>query len=41
VFEVTVNAELVFSKAQLGRHANAGEVKSAVAAKVETLAPQG
>ena len=35
VFEVTVNGELIFSKAKLGRHANAGEVRSAIAEKVD------
>jgi selenoprotein W-related protein len=29
-FEVTVDGELVFSKAELGRHARAGEVASLV-----------
>jgi selenoprotein W-related protein len=32
VFEVTVDGELVFSKAQLGRHAEPGEVVRLMAA---------
>jgi selenoprotein W-related protein len=35
VFEVTVNGDLVFSKKQLGRHAEPGEVRSAVVEKLE------
>ncbi len=33
VFEVTVNGELVYSKAATGRHANPGEVYKLVKAK--------
>jgi selenoprotein W-related protein len=36
VFEVTVNDELIYSKKSLGRHANAGEVRNAVAARLQT-----
>lgn len=33
-FEVTLDGELLFSKASLGRHANAGEVASLVREKL-------
>jgi len=33
VFEVTCNGELVYSKRQLGRHAQAGEVLSLLRAQ--------
>ena len=35
-FEVTVNGELVFSKKRLGRHAEDGEIKRAIEAKINT-----
>ena len=35
VFEVTLNGELIFSKKQLGRHAEPGEVRTLI---VERLA---
>jgi selenoprotein W-related protein len=38
-FEVTVNGELVFSKIQLGRHAEPGEVLAAVRAVLIALYP--
>jgi len=34
VFEVEVNGELVFSKKTLGRHAEPGEVREAILAKL-------
>lgn len=34
VFEVEVNGELVFSKKALGRHAEPGEVRSAILGKL-------
>jgi selenoprotein W-related protein len=37
VFEVTVNDELVFSKKSLGRHAEPGEIKAMLQAKIDTL----
>jgi len=37
VFEVTVNNELIFSKKSLGRHAEPGEVKSLLQAKIDAL----
>jgi selenoprotein W-related protein len=33
-FEVTLDGELIFSKADLGRHANPGEVAGIVRAKI-------
>jgi selenoprotein W-related protein len=33
-FEVTLDGELIFSKAQLGRHANAGEVRAEVERRI-------
>jgi selenoprotein W-related protein len=38
-FEVTVNDELVFSKKSLGRHAEAGEVRSVILKVLDTLRP--
>ena len=40
-FEVTVNGDLIFSKKNLGRHAEAGEVKSLIREKLESLLPEG
>jgi selenoprotein W-related protein len=40
-FEVTVNGEVLFSKAALGRHAEPGEIKGLMLAKLGTLAPPG
>jgi selenoprotein W-related protein len=37
VFEVTVNGELVFSKKALGRHAEPGEVRLAIQAKLDDV----
>jgi len=34
VFEVRVNGELVFSKKQLGRHAEVEEIRQALAARL-------
>jgi selenoprotein W-related protein len=38
-FEVVVNGELVFSKKALGRHAERGEVRSAILALLNGLKP--
>lgn len=38
-FEVTVNGELVFSKKELGRHAEPGEVREAILKVLDTLRP--
>lgn len=40
-FEVTVNGELVFSKKQLGRHANSGEIREKILEVLEPLKPEG
>jgi selenoprotein W-related protein len=37
VFEVTVNDELAFSKKSLGRHAEPGEIKAILQAKIDAL----
>ena len=37
VFEVTLDGEFIFSKKNLGRHANAGEIASLVKAKLKPL----
>lgn len=37
LFEVEVNGELVFSKKSLGRHAEPGEVRAAIIAKLNQL----
>jgi hypothetical protein len=34
VFEVTVNGELIFSKKKLGRHADIGEIRKLLKAKL-------
>jgi selenoprotein W-related protein len=34
VFEVTIDGELVFSKKELGRHAEKGEIREIIAAKI-------
>lgn len=41
VFEVTVNDELVYSKRQLKRHPEAGEVRAAILRVLDTLRPPG
>jgi len=33
-FEVTLDGELIFSKAELGRHAEKGEIKAAVQQRI-------
>jgi selenoprotein W-related protein len=38
-FEVTVNGELVFSKKSLGRHAEPGEIRTAILLRLEALRP--
>lgn len=38
-FEVIVNDELVFSKKQLGRHAEPGEVRAAILKVLDRLRP--
>lgn len=41
LFEVEVNGELVFSKHALGRHAEPGEIRAAIIAKLNQVrAPQ-
>lgn len=40
-FEVTVNGSLLFSKKQLGRHANSGEVHDLIWNHLLTLLPEG
>ena len=40
-FEVTINGELVWSKKQLGRHAESGEVKEAIQKFLKPLIPEG
>jgi selenoprotein W-related protein len=37
VYEVTVNGELVFSKKELGRHAEPGEIKAAIVSRLEAI----
>jgi len=37
VFELTVNGELLFSKKQLDRHAEPGEIRRLVVEKLDTL----
>jgi selenoprotein W-related protein len=37
VFEVTVNGELVYSKKATGRHAQPGEIRAAILAKLAEL----
>ena len=39
VFDVTVNGELVFSKKEVGRHAEPGEVRTAINAVLEKIRP--
>jgi selenoprotein W-related protein len=41
VFEVTVNGEKVFSKKALGRHAEPGEIRTAIERKLEAVRPPG
>lgn len=36
-FEVVVNGELVFSKKALGRHAEPGEIRTAIVAKLDEV----
>jgi len=36
VFEVSINGELVFSKKSLGRHAENGEIRKLVEARLTT-----
>lgn len=36
-FELTVNGDLLYSKKQLGRHAEPGEIKALVGAKLAAL----
>jgi selenoprotein W-related protein len=38
-FEVTVNDELVFSKKELGRHAEDGEIREKILEVLDTLRP--
>jgi len=39
VFEVTVNGELVFSKKELRRHAEPGEIRAAILKVLDTVRP--
>lgn len=39
-FEVTLDGELIFSKAELGRHAEPGEVKALAAEKMGPEIPR-
>ena len=39
VFDVTVNGELVFSKHEVGRHAEPGEVRAAISAVLDKIRP--
>ena len=39
VFDVTINGDLVFSKQAVGRHAEPGEVRSAVMNALEAIRP--
>jgi selenoprotein W-related protein len=39
VFELTVNGELVFSKKQMKRHAEPGEIRAAIMRVLDTLRP--
>ena len=39
VFNVTVNDELIFSKKQLKRHAEDGEIRTAILKVLDTLRP--
>jgi len=40
-FEVTLDGELVFSKAAVGRHAKPGEIKAIVEAKIGPVIDRG
>lgn len=40
-FEVVVNGDLIYSKKQLGRHAEPGEVHALIRKKLEELLPEG
>jgi selenoprotein W-related protein len=37
VFEVTLNGELIFSKKQLGRHAEPGEVRALIVERLSQI----
>jgi selenoprotein W-related protein len=39
VFEFTVNGELLFSKKQMGRHAEPGEIRALLLKKLEAIRP--
>jgi len=39
VFDVTVNGELIFSKQEVGRHAEPGEVRAGIMKVLATLRP--
>ncbi len=39
VFDVTVNGELVFSKHEVGRHAEPGEVRAGILRVLEAVRP--
>ena len=40
-FEVTLDGELIFSKAALGRHANPGEIAQLIRSRVGPEIPRG
>ncbi len=40
-YEVTVNGDLLYSKKQLKRHAEPGEVEYLIEKKLDELSPQG
>jgi len=39
-FELTVNGDLIYSKKQLGRHANEGECKALIIDKLKEIFPE-
>ncbi len=38
---MTLNGELIFSKKQLGRHAEPGEIKALIMQKLDAIRPPG
>ena len=40
-FELTINGELIWSKKQLGRHAEPGEIREAILNVLQPLIPEG
>ncbi|MCY4021389.1 MAG: Rdx family protein [Chloroflexi bacterium] len=39
VFDVSVNGELIFSKQEVGRHAEPGEIRSGIMGVLNTIRP--